>query len=156
MNKLHNRGKNQEQTTAEFRSADHEKQFARLIAAEIASNLQVNLNNRDVVVNLLTSTLERQLCNRDGLLEQYLHTQLDIIANTIRTQFDIDKEVDVNYSYATHAKLNDLLKYIKNSSSLSEKQVSKKVSETNGDYGLKGDFTNSKKPSSEKLEKVKL
>ncbi len=114
MNELHNNGEEQESIAVKRGIHYQEKRFSRLVAVEIASNLQVNWNSRDVVVNLLTSTLERQLCKRDGLLQQYLHTQLDIIADTIRQQFNIDENVGVNYNHATHAKFNDLLSNIKN------------------------------------------
>lgn len=114
MNKLHNSNNNQEQccNTTEMSPTDHEKHFARLVAADIAGNLQVNYGDRDVVVKLLTSALEKLLCNRNGLLEQYLHTQLDVIANTIRTQFLIPDDVSVDYGYATHAKLNNILRHV--------------------------------------------
>jgi hypothetical protein len=116
MNELHRSDNEMKERSMnmEVNRIDHEKQFARLVAAEIAGSLQVNYGDRDIVVKLLTTTLEKQLCKSGGLLEQYLHTQLDIIAETINHKFDIsDYGVGVNYGYATHAKLNDILETVK-------------------------------------------
>lgn len=106
--------------TTEMGRVDSEKHFTRLVAAEVAGNLQVNYGDRDVVVKLLTSSLERLLCTREGLLEQYLHTQLDIIAQSIKFDFDVPNDVNVNYEYATHAKLKDILDYIKNNNEITD------------------------------------
>ena len=116
MNELHNSDKQMKEQSMnmEVGRVDHEKHFARLVAAKIAASLQVNYGDRDIVVKLLTTTLEKQLCKSGGLLEQYLHTQLDIIAETINRKFDVSEHgVGVNYGYATHAKLNDILETIK-------------------------------------------
>jgi hypothetical protein len=114
MNELHNNGQQSESMTSmEVNPIGHDKFFARLVAAEVAANLQINFGDRDIVAKLLTSALEKQLCRHGGLLEQYLHTQLDIIAETIKFKFDINDEVGVNYGYATHAKLNAILDIIK-------------------------------------------
>jgi len=113
MNSLYNNRQEQQSESMEVNPVNHEKRFARLVAAEIAANLQVGYPDRDIVVKLLSTALEKQLCKRDGLLEQYLHTQLDIIARAVKNRFDIsDDEVGVNYNYATHAKLNDILDII--------------------------------------------
>ena len=112
MNSLHNNGQEQQSESMEVNPIDHEKRFARLVAAEIAASLQVNYGDRDIVVKLLTTTLEKQLCKRGGLLEQYLHTQLDIIAQTVKNRFDLDNDLGVNYNYATHAKLMDIVEAI--------------------------------------------
>ena len=116
MNELHNSDKElkERSMSAEVGRTDHEKHFARLVAAEIAGNLQVNYGDRDIVVKLLATALEKQLCKSGGLLEQYLHTQLDIIAESVKHKFDIAyDETGVNYGYATHAKPNDILDIIK-------------------------------------------
>lgn len=94
--------------SCEMQIPDYEKKFCRLVAAEIATDLQTPYASRDVVVNLLTTCLEQELCSRDGLLEQYLHSQLDILAQNINKRFSIP-DLNVNYQYATHAKLNDIL-----------------------------------------------
>lgn len=109
MNNLHNNGKEQmAEGSMETNPVNQEKQFARLVAAEIASNLQVNYGDRDVVVKLLATALEKQLCKHEGLLEQYLHTQLDIIVSGVKSRFELDDKLEVNYGYATHAKFNDI------------------------------------------------
>lgn len=125
MNELHNgNSKEQSETVAvEMNAVNHEKQFARLVAAEIARNLQVDYSNRDIVVKLLTSHLEKYLCKRDGLLEQYLHTQLDILARKIRRHFNIEDSVEVNYNHGIHAKFNDILDDIDSTMTLKELNI---------------------------------
>ena len=94
----------------EIRGHDHEKEFIRIVSDHVMDVLNVNWNDRRIAGALLQSSLNKILFDgRDGLLEQYLHTQLDIIAKTIRDKFDLDDSVKVNYNHATHAKLKDLL-----------------------------------------------
>jgi len=104
---------NKEQSLgSECMSPDYEKKFCRLLAADIAADLQTPYASRDIVVKLLTTCLERRLCNRTGMLEDYLHSQLDILAKTFKREFSLD-ELDVNYQYATHAKFNNIVYAIK-------------------------------------------
>jgi len=111
MNKLFN--ENIEQSDdCELPAPNYEKRICRLLAADLAADLQTPFASRDVVVNLLTTCLERRLCKRDGMLEGYLHSQLDILAKTLKHEFSIS-ELDVNYQYATHAKFNDIICAIK-------------------------------------------
>lgn len=110
MNSLHDGGmKEQQCESMEINPVDHEKRFARLVAAEIAASLQVGYPDRDIVVKLLSTSLERQLCKRNGLLEQYLHTHLDILARTVKDRLELNEGLEVNYNYATHAKFADIL-----------------------------------------------
>lgn len=116
MNRLHDNGTEaMAEGSVEFNAIDHDKRLARIVAAEVAASLQVGHGDRDIVVKLLTTTLEKQLCSRgDGLLEQYLHTQLDILAKTFKHEFDLDDaDADVDYNYATHAKFNNIINAIK-------------------------------------------
>lgn len=96
----------------ETQAPDYEKKFCRLLAADIAADLQIPYSSRDIVVPLLSTCIERRLCNRDGMLEGYLHSQLNIIAGSLRQKFNIEDDVKVNYNYATHAKFNDILSAI--------------------------------------------
>ncbi len=111
MNKLYITDQDQK-VNCEIAAADYGKKFCRLIAADIAADLQTSYVNRDVVTNLLTTCLLKRLYGHGGMLEEYLHSQLDILAKTLRYKFEIDDDVKVNYKYATHAKFNDLLDII--------------------------------------------
>jgi len=112
MNTLHDNGNERVTQGCEFPMVNHEQIFVRIVAADVASYLQVDYSDSDLVVKLLTTCLERCLCARGtGLLEQYLHTQLDILANTVKRKLglDLDGTTSVDYGYATHAKLNSIL-----------------------------------------------
>lgn len=111
MNKLLSENKEQS-ISCESAAPDYEKKFCRLLAADIAADLQTSYASRDIVVNLLTTCLERRLCKRDGMLEGYLHSQLDTLAKTLKHEFSIGDH-NVNYQYATHAKFSDIVSAIK-------------------------------------------
>jgi len=117
METLHESANKHEADMVELPQVNHEDRFARIVAAEIAGALKVNFADRDIVVKLLTTELERVLSKRNGLLEQYLHTQLDRIGDTLRRRFDLDNSVKVNYNYATHAKLENFIEAIQNKTS---------------------------------------
>jgi hypothetical protein len=97
---------------ADVTGVEAEERFARIVAAELAGVLKVNHADRDIVVKLLTTELERMLTKSGGLLEQYLHTQLDKIAGTLKRRFDLPENIEVNYNYATHAKLENFIEAI--------------------------------------------
>lgn len=112
MNELHNKGKENMAAGCELPTVNHEQQFVRIVAAEVASYLQVDYHDSDLVVKLLTTCLERCLCARGtGLLEQYLHTQLDILGDSVKLKLglDMDGTTSVDYTHATHAKFNNIL-----------------------------------------------
>jgi hypothetical protein len=104
----------QESAAIETNPVNVEERFARIVAAEVAGALKVNYGDRDIVVKLLTTDLERLFDrNSGGLLEQYLHTQLDRIADTFKRRFDLDEKIKPNYNYATHAKFENIIEAIK-------------------------------------------
>lgn len=88
-----------------------ETKFAGYIAEEVAKALQVRYNDKDVIVRLLSTLLEDVLCDKDGLLEQYLHLQLELIAPVLKDYLGVDDpDVGVNHLYSSHAKFADILK----------------------------------------------
>ena len=95
---------------------DFDKEFTRIIVSEIVKILQVSHSERDIITRLLYSALEDKICLRDGLLEQYLHTQLDTLADTFKSEysgFNIPDDTEVNYNYATHAKFKNIIDAVK-------------------------------------------
>ena len=112
-----------------------DNRFCRILVEHIVDFLDVNWGDRSIVQKLLYTHLVQILIQgREGLLEQFLHTQLDIIADTFNQTFDLqdmtqeerekinkdyqdtikkDGKIGVNYSHATHAKLNSIIEAIK-------------------------------------------
>lgn len=100
---------------------DYEVKFAKIVARIVADILDVNYNDRRIVEGLVFVAIKKHFVAKGMLLEQYLHTQLDRIAQTIRSEFGISDDVSVNYSHATHAKFSDLIKAIKEKCKSDEK-----------------------------------
>jgi len=86
-----------------------EDDFASAIVGIVCDALRVGSRDRRIVESLIMNAIEPHCKHRDKLLEQYLHTQLDILAKKIKRKFGLDEGIQVNYSHATHAKFNDLL-----------------------------------------------
>lgn len=119
--------------TCESNRADYEQEFTRLLSKFIAEALDINWIDRQIFEKLIYTKLKEFICNRDALLEQYLHTQLDTIAQVFNNEFELqnmtdeeknkmpkdykdtitDKGIGVNYSHATHAKLYSVIEAIK-------------------------------------------
>jgi len=100
------------EATCETRGPEYEENFTRLICELITENLKINYSDRHIVENLLFSALYDKLNGYKGLLNQYLHSQLDIIARTFKREFGIEEEIRAD-NYATHAKFNTLIEKIK-------------------------------------------
>ena len=81
-----------------------EKDIIEVISTKATEALRVSYSEKDLVRRLLASNLEEDI---KVLLEDYLHSQLEIIGRKLNKTFDIDEKI--GYEYATHAKLN---KYI--------------------------------------------
>lgn len=109
---LHSNGKDNIDIPMESSRPNYEFKFAQAIVDIICRALRVSSSDRRIVEALLLGVIERSVIRRGELLEQYLHTQLDILANTLKERFDISDDVDVNYNYATHAKFDDIIKAI--------------------------------------------
>ena len=131
---LHSRNKS-ESLGCEIAGSNCEEEFTRIMSKIIAEKLDINWVDRTVFEKLIYTQLKECLCSgRDALLEQYLHTQLDIIARTFNDEFDLKNMTDaeknqmpqnrgetttdaegigVNYGHATHAKLSSIIEAIK-------------------------------------------
>jgi len=136
MEKLHSGGKDQGmigETMCESPHNDVDKKLCELVSEQVSAYMDVGWKDRDLFERMLCSKMKDILTGREGLLEQYLHSQLDVIADTFNNSFDLkelteeqkgkipkdyqdiitDKGIGVNYSHATHAKLNGIIKAIK-------------------------------------------
>jgi len=107
------RGNNNNNSINEIINLEYEKNFLKIVIEELLEILQISYTERRIVSALLSTALENKISHRNGLLEQYLHAQLDILANTFKSKFDLDKSIKVNYNYATHAKFEDIITAIK-------------------------------------------
>ena len=90
-------------------SSVYYSKFVQLIAACVTEKLHINYDDRGVVEGLLTTGIRDELTNRGGLLDQFLHSQLDFLAETLKKKFDLDPEVRVNYENGAHAKFNNII-----------------------------------------------
>jgi transcriptional regulatory protein LevR len=97
----------------EIKRDDTEEKVVKLIVDIVCKNLNITWNDRRVVNALLENVIGAHLIGRQKLLEQYLHTQLDIIVEKYVKKYDLSKEIKVNYSHTTHAKLDDLMDAIR-------------------------------------------
>ena len=86
---------------------DIETEIVEVIANNTTEVLRVPFSEKDLVKRLLASGLEE---NIKVILEDYLHSQLEIIGKTINKTFSIDESVC--YDYSTHAKFNNHIKAI--------------------------------------------
>lgn len=113
-NQLHigneQRARSLNEGSCEIGRNDKEKQFTSLVVDSLMDTLQINWNDRRIVSALLNTALTKVFTGsrRDGLLEQYLHTQLDIIAESKKREYELNNDIDVDYGHATHAKLNGI------------------------------------------------
>lgn len=86
---------------------DYEDRFITAVATQVVNALRIPWGSKDTVQRLLETALESVLKGRKNLLQQYLHSQLDIIVENVCRRYEV--EAETNYQYATHAKLNDLV-----------------------------------------------
>jgi len=97
----------------EISAEDYGSKFLNVVADSIVEKLNIAWNDRRICTELLKSCLKKELLSSKGLLEQYLHSQLDILAKSVRYCIGVDQNIKVNYSYATHAKFDSILKSFK-------------------------------------------
>lgn len=89
-------------------SKDYTEKFIDALVEMVVESLRVSWNERQVVGNLLKSSIEGDVIS---ILKQYLHSQLEIIGIEIEDSFGVKGKLKT--SYATHAKLSEYLKAIK-------------------------------------------
>lgn len=87
---------------------NYEKRFLNALCEIIVDNLRITWTDKRIVEALLNSSIEDEVSK---LLEQYLHSQLEIISREINNEFRIEEKPC--YNYATHAKLNKHIDAIK-------------------------------------------
>ena len=90
---------------------DYIQRVVNAICDDVINALNIEYDSRNIVVRLLRSVLLPKIADHnDGYLKQYLHSQLDILAKSVRSALGVKDSVGVNYNYATHAKFSDILK----------------------------------------------
>lgn len=113
MNKLHKIYYTEDEcaceSACEAMPVDYQEKFLDIICSAVVEALRIPYQSREVVKNLLYSNLKDNVCSRDGWLEQFLHSELDKIAHSIKSRFDLDDTLKVNYNHATHAKLSSIM-----------------------------------------------
>lgn len=93
----------------EAQQENYERLFCNRVAQIVTEALNMPWSARDTVVGLIETHLRPHLCHRGELLEQYLHSQLDILAAKVKRDLGVDQSVDINYNHATHAKFIAIL-----------------------------------------------
>ena len=100
--------------TMEVMPRDYEKAFLKHLCFAVTEGLRIPFAQQQIFTDMLFSILEHTVINNnDGLLKQYLHSQLDITKNTIVREFGLSGDIKTDYSHATHAKFNSLISAIK-------------------------------------------
>jgi hypothetical protein len=97
-----------EEPECEVKGLGIEHKFCDTLAKYLAETLVPE--NTGIVTRLLSDKLVQLLCYKEGLLEQYLHSQLEEIAEEFRRDFKLSNdESQVDYKHATHAKLYTII-----------------------------------------------
>lgn len=97
------------ESACEAMPVDYDNKFLDFVCSAVVEALRIPYQSQTIVKNLLYSALKDNICSRDGWLEQFLHSELDKIAHNIKSRFDLDDTLKINYNHATHAKLSSIL-----------------------------------------------
>ena len=96
---------------------NYENLFISAIADTISNVLDISYREQRIVNSLLITCLKETINGRykePGLLQQYLASQLDILAESLIGELDLPKDTKVNHGHVTYAKFSDIIKVIKN------------------------------------------
>ena len=101
----------EQEVTSEHRGRpDYEKTFKNHVYNTFIDALGIEPIERRTVKNLLESAVGDKISQ---LMQEYLHSQLEILANSVKDQLDVDKSIQPNWSFASHAKFLDILEAAK-------------------------------------------
>jgi len=92
---------------------DIEHKFVATIAGIITEKLRINLQDRNIVENLIISSIKKDLTTKNGLLDQYLHYYLDKIKTRFINELGLDENIETDYNFVYSYKFESLLKAIK-------------------------------------------
>jgi len=95
---------------------DIEHKFVEELANAVCEVMDVNHNERRIVKSLLIRSLKNSISDRSerspGMLQQYLAHELETIADRVKRDLKIPKEIKVNHDHSTHAKFLDISRFI--------------------------------------------
>lgn len=97
-----------------------ETRFANEVINTVIDALDVSYNERRIVHALLKNALGEM----GNWLEQYLNSQVEIIGRSACQRFGLD--IEPNYNYAPHAKLNDIFRAIEHKAPEIEKAATQR------------------------------
>lgn len=97
------------ESACEAMPVDYDNKFLDFVCSAVVEALRIPYQSQAIVKNLLYTALKDNVCSRDGWLEQFLHSELDKIAHNIKSRFNLDDTLKVNYNHATHAKLASIM-----------------------------------------------
>ena len=93
-----------------------EKKFISATVEAVIEVLNIGWQDRRIVQALLVNSLSEKMDRRykgEGLLQQYEAYVLELASARLKNDMDVPKEIKVNHSHATHAKLADIIDYLK-------------------------------------------
>lgn len=90
---------------------EYDRRFLTSVCESVANNLDINYADRGSFIRLLRSCLKEYILGRNGILEQYLHSQLDKLAKDVKGNLGVPEDIGVNYRHAIHAKFRDIIDY---------------------------------------------
>jgi len=93
--------------TTEMNMKDINKKFIESTIKCFVDALRIPYGSRDIVESLIYSATIDSI---ESLLEQYLHNELEILADTFNKKFSMDEKI--NFSHVTHAKMNNIIEGI--------------------------------------------
>lgn len=105
-----------------------ELKFIKATVEAVVEALNIGYRDRRIVQSLLERALSEKMDRRyksSGLLQQYEAYVLDLATERLRKELEIPEEIKINHSHATHAKLADIVDYLKQNYVLAEKKTPK-------------------------------
>lgn len=92
---------------------DYGRKMARILAEIVVETLNLNYGvSRTLILEMFAGVLYEKLGGKNGLLKQYLHSQLDEMLPRFKSTFNLPEDISINYEYATHAKFADVIEEI--------------------------------------------
>lgn len=95
---------------------DINEKFVKKLCEIVCNSLDINYKDQRIFSSLLEKSLESELNNKDdrnpGLLQQLVAKEFEESLKDFKRELKIPNDVRIRHSYASHARLNDISRYI--------------------------------------------